>query len=463
MKKLMIGVSTEQNTTNVMPALQMRVDRFLFLETSYAAKKEWSKGAETILQSRWIRIIKSLKLASEADSRIDIISEKLKSYAAKQSDTQIIWNIGGGQKAQQMALWQTFTDRSRAGLKDSACYANPASEQLEIWNYENSKLNYAQKPLNSRLSAEEILLIFGYQTQNTGTPLEIFRPKVNTKNLWSNNDFRRFFYMLPAITDEEQTKMIEKSEIPKFVKNHIKEIKKKQKQYLSEKLDAAGNSISKNAIIHNYTDEFLSKTQKYITSAFKENKPAPSFNDTEAEFNAACRKVGLTKPIKLSFDTFTRLTQTPGPAVYFEKLLFAIIRKRLPDKYISCMLNIDVYPQGSDKRVAEYDVLLADKSGKLTALDAKTFEFPGKDEDARMYNISQAGGKYVKFIPVLPYSPEDAIKPHYPEKLKALIKRLLEEGKEFYVMPGNTETSQTFDIEIGEHTYPLKSIINFLK
>ena len=49
---LMIGFSTEQNTVNLISAIQLKASKFVLLETSLATKKEWSKWVSAVTKKK---------------------------------------------------------------------------------------------------------------------------------------------------------------------------------------------------------------------------------------------------------------------------------------------------------------------------------------------------------------------------------------------------------------------------
>lgn len=47
----MVGISTAQNIVNVLPAVQLMVNSFLFVETDFATKQNWSNGCFGLKES----------------------------------------------------------------------------------------------------------------------------------------------------------------------------------------------------------------------------------------------------------------------------------------------------------------------------------------------------------------------------------------------------------------------------
>lgn len=120
---LMIGVSTEQNITNVLPAFhrEFNTREVLLLETQFAQAKKWSEGLRTVLGGRGIRV--DILDLSGIDTHITEIQRKLADRVLKYPNP-ILWNLGGGQKPQQLACWEVFKARSIRNPVDVICYAN---------------------------------------------------------------------------------------------------------------------------------------------------------------------------------------------------------------------------------------------------------------------------------------------------------------------------------------------------
>lgn len=460
----MIGVSTEQNTTNVLPALQHEIDAFAFIETSLAKNNEWSVGAIEVFKTHKIEILNPIRLDKAQDSRIDLIVKRLKNFLNQNKNYRIVWNIGGGQKAQQMALWQVFSERSHAGQNDTACYSNPGTEEIECWRYNDKILSYSSEPVKSTLKAIEILKIFGFRTQNTGTPLSDFKSNPDRLKLWQNPTFRKYFYLLPNGTDLRNSQTLEIRDVYELIELNIDEISKNQKQFIKQRLGSSDKPISREYFYTNFIDEFSKRTRNFIKIYFSDEKEDETFTFDDDRFEQICKSKNIECPVKLNRENFSKLTGTIKSAIFFENLLFEIVKRDFSSSaYSDCLLNVKVYPNSSGNFSAEYDVLLATKAGKLISLDAKTFDFPRKDADTRLLNISKAGGKYVKFIPVLPYDKYDCETEYYPDKLIALINRLEAENSEYYIVPSITDEQLSFTLQQKNQIFNLKSIAIFFR
>lgn len=153
---VMVGVSTAQNTANAVPALQLQVPKVILVETNHAAKGKWSFGITKVLTNRGVLVLDPLNLSQKESSRIDLIKERLLQLIEKYD--AVLFNLGGGQKAQQIAMWDVFVARNNPS--DRAAYANLENGKLEVWSRDNEELSYHNFDLNSPLRVAEILTIF---------------------------------------------------------------------------------------------------------------------------------------------------------------------------------------------------------------------------------------------------------------------------------------------------------------
>ncbi len=98
---IMLGVSTGQNITNLIPVIQKNCKKIILLETSSAIRNSWSDGLKKVLENR------NVEFESINISGFDIDIEKIKNKLLDYFDNfkePIYLNIGGGQKPQQIAI-----------------------------------------------------------------------------------------------------------------------------------------------------------------------------------------------------------------------------------------------------------------------------------------------------------------------------------------------------------------------
>lgn len=441
--KMMIGISTEQNTVNLIPAIQLKIDKFLIIETSLAKKKNWSQGLIEVLENRNIKF-ELIELNKEEDSRIDYISKTLYEKFLNSND-EIIWNLGGGQKTQQIAIWQTFTKLNRE--KDSVCYSNPANKKIEKWSLKDSELIYTDENMYVNISAEEIFKVYGQKVKNIGDKFYEKNQRLNlnhkVNDLFKYQEFREYFFSMTGVKQEEK-----KSHL--YTVEELKDILYKLKKDISlkEKLKEISSKNTNNNV-EQYTLSIKNHILDFISEIFdleiqnKKNKEIviknPDFLKLLKDFKY------YNNNLVLNYDLINLITlkKPQTPANYFEEILVKRTKKIL-ESYDEKSFVFQAYAN-FESTSGEYDILLVTHWGTLIALDAKTFDVDKKDSDARLYNLILSGGKYVNWIPVIPYDVK-SIK-YMSNKLKSLPKTLKDIKRDFFVISDNEIDNYTTTID----------------
>ena len=355
MKKLMIAVSTAQNTTNIIPAVQLNVDYFVFVETTGAAQKKWSVGAEQVLKNRGIEVLERIKLTKEENSRIDLIINKVQKFLERYNDFLIYWNAGGGQKPQQFALFKLYLDRTKVGNKDILCYANAENHKLEFWYVENDFLKYKADNINVNLNAKEIFTIFGKQANyNLDNIFFSDQKKIKYKN---HNSF----------------KLLENS---LFI-SYLKKWENNQHEVIEVK------------------DKNL---KRLLNQILEKNIEKISFRDFYNIILSDQKKIEFLYEKFLVDRIYNFLTTTQNHACF--------------EAYYNVTIDDE------KNRVAEYDVLIITKWGTVLALDAKTGKVKKKDIDARIKNLREGAGRYIDFVVVVDEKDEERLKKLDENKIK---------------------------------------------
>ena len=105
-RDVMIAITTKQNVTNVLPALQLQVGTVIAIDTATAEKERWGPSSWNLLKKRGIEVVHAPGVPEEKELSAQWICEMLSHFVGQNyNDARIFWNIGGGQKAQQIALW----------------------------------------------------------------------------------------------------------------------------------------------------------------------------------------------------------------------------------------------------------------------------------------------------------------------------------------------------------------------
>lgn len=457
---LMIGVSTGQNSTNLIPAVQkeLQIDRFILLETKFARDAKLSDGITEVLKGRKIKV-DTIDLTGIDSHIVKIYNQVLDKI--KDETEPIYWNLGGGQKPQQLPLWELFKTRNTGKkIKDIACYANHKPPTIEIWKYNdnNSIEKGSDIPIKVDLTAEEVFKVGGCILFEKNPKL-IYKAgqKVNSnqiKDLMKYSEFRELFFKLPiankinkdpnkpfTLSELQYIFSSSQTQIERIIANKLNIIPTKifdtpaLQVELSKPIRAAlfGNSKTFGEVLR-----FLEKTaQTEYVSFTNQNLISDCNNVTE---------------IPVTSDGLNKLVNLKKSSDYFEKLLSQRIVEILESQQhtiVEAYLNLKIADKKTPKlQKAEYDILCVTDKGRVISLDAKTFEFESKDIDARLFNLSDSAGIFGTFSVVVPMDFEDVDKDFYPKKLIDLILDPNKKRIKFFVVSDST-AQKSFWIKIN--------------
>jgi hypothetical protein len=440
----MIGVSTGQNITNLIPAVQqgMKVTKFVLLETSTAISKKWSQGLLDVLQKRNISV-ECISLEG-IDSHISNIQTKL-SDTFKDEKAPLIWNLGGGQKPQQIPIWEVFKTRNeKMNIPDIVCYANQDDTGiLEIWEYQNGNLNTRTEKICIDLSAEEIFKVFGFSFKEE--PQLIYQKQKSLSfeyipDLLKFQEFRQLMFRLPVQNQETINKPL--------TFQFVKDILSKEKTSIADLLIRASINLISILQKENGIDNFKNNTNyqsnkslqalnrtnfiREFTELIKQNVPF----ETIGVVNDELRNSIQSNNLEITEACLKALTNGKyhKTSFYFEHIVIQRVVNLLQStnhNIVQAFANLKTEKNG--QLIAEYDVLCVTEKGTIIALDAKTFEFEKKDIDARIYNLEQGSGFYRKFSAVFPYDFED-IEHNWFKPVRQLPFDLMKKGLKFYVI-----------------------------
>jgi len=460
---LMIGVSTGQNITNLIPAVHenFNIDEFILLESSTAKRLKWTDGISKVLKLKNIQL-EVLDIHNIDNNIIEIktfIENRIKDFKEP-----IYWNLGGGQKPQQIAIWEIFKKRnSDKNIPDIVCYANQDDKGImEIWEYNENILIQKEEKIKVKLNAEEIFNVFGCNAVGQTKKIyekDKFIEHQNIPNLLKFNEFREYFFRLPQVNYD-----IERQPLSLF---QIREILNKEKKELNTKFfDVLSIMIESNKI------ENLIKNKDYRQIAFnsalkKTNLLFEIFNIIKSNLsppvieveNNELKLILKREEIIINDVIVKELTnqKLKKSADLFENIIADKVKNLLETEdhnIVEAYTNYEIEKYG--RYVAEYDVLCVTNKGTIIALDAKTFNFESKDIDARLYNLEQGSGYYRTFSAVFPYDYDDIGKEYF-KPIEELPFQLSKRNFSFYVV--NDSHKSNFWIKKNEEKKIIKSLI----
>lgn len=168
----MVCISTQQNTTNLVPFLQHDFNSMVLLETDHAKEKNWSLGLQKAISQRNKEVkIYSVNQGTDLTHMINIIREIVCDYE------RVCWNIGGGQKMQQLALLRVFQERLAVKKTDWACYADPGTKKIFTIEGSHLSLTSSEELIRAEITLDDILTVFGLQKRESNKPLLLWQRK----------------------------------------------------------------------------------------------------------------------------------------------------------------------------------------------------------------------------------------------------------------------------------------------
>ncbi|PIE72257.1 MAG: hypothetical protein CSA20_08715 [Deltaproteobacteria bacterium] len=341
--RIMIGVSTQQNSTNLVPFLQSECDTLLLLETTKAENDKWAKGFKDVLQSKG-KTFKTLFIGEglELAEILEELQKEIKNIEDENGEKSIVWNIGGGQKMQTIALMTTFEQRRKNGCKDQLCYTEPQARKTVEVSYNNLGIQSDLKRTTvPELTLKDILKTFRYKI----IAQQVFWKRIgeDSGKLYQNN----------LLTDAQF--------------NHFMDYDNRQDmmEYTYQRDQAYKKDIS------------MPLNPSFFGSFYDPDKDKTN---------------GM-----LGY-YFERVMQTE---------VTRLVAKDPASHRINQVWSVEIEATDNTDTKQEFDILLVTDFGTLIALDAKTFSFGKKDEDARTLNLYKASGFYTDFCSVFPFFKKD--------------------------------------------------------
>ena len=192
----MVGVSTQQNTTNLVPFIQSGCGKLYLFETDGAKEKQWSQGLINVLESKRKEVV--IIPASSGDSLGEMIG--VLQTMLNQEDA-LCWNMGGGQKMQKVALLSVFLRRIADGKGDWACYSDPQARKTYRIISEKGKMESYPDPTDVFLDINEILAVFGRRADGKSMNLLWEKGRSDCPHLPRNMEYIMDFQRRQAMFD----------------------------------------------------------------------------------------------------------------------------------------------------------------------------------------------------------------------------------------------------------------------
>lgn len=482
-----IGIMTGQNTGNLTPAIQLSATKFIAIETDFAREQNWALRFIRVARENGIEEIKRQPLKDTESADIAEMTELFTKYC--KDEQQITFNITGGQKPPQLALWNVFNRRLDEGFtNDKAVYIGfrKGVGYLEYWWQKDGKLKHKEIPCSVPYRITDLLALSGIDVVDNNNKQVLYRRSKNgaqqaesrtidVNDYLEDATFRSFMYQ---VGNEISINLMRQETTPDKLYAHwnqqrplyTKAIHKKIENWTDPALEQIKNfsrdkdkvetlEATLNQLREKKSADKIFRLIEKKTRKFQQNEL--NRDDIDISDSALLQKVFTNnKSIQLNYKNFKKVTSYEKPATYFEAVLQKRFLEQLSsyDHYVSdVMANVSVKDSETHKTIAEHDILIATTFGTLISVDAKVFTITSKDLDARLYNLFQSGGAYAKFVLAFPFYTQDIEEGSLLAKpILNGLRRLVGNNRELYVC-GNTTNSIKKTISLGNepNTLPM--------
>jgi hypothetical protein len=431
---IMIGVATEQNTTNLIPAIYFKdAENNHFISVTTGKMKAYSAGLNALLQKSSFDNYEDIdvKDEDEANKIIDYLHQKVAVFDASQ---KVFWNIGGGQKKHTLALLEAYKKYSHVSTH-LVCYIDQETRKIISYRYENEQLKQTLTPENGYfeidIDTESLIQLYNRNKLSltvASEPFDLppdFTYSFETKNqrkkwfsLHKRRDEIRYFVENETLTWQDVEMFVKNPSLKNRIQIRIQEWCEKQTWWIAKNLQP--NLLRNLPTMLNQI--FGNKDKNSMIYDYLINTKFPPEEQTI-----------------MSLGT------------YFEFLVI----QRIQEIESNIETNIHLrhrnfkVKEGTNQLV-EFDILFQTKQAQLVYFEAKTFDWSRVDFLAKLQKNRIAGGVYVTMIAVIPYFKEDVMSGDiYTEKLlnlpfefkkyNATFCVLAEDDQDFWVYKNNNK------------------------
>lgn len=445
----MVCFVTEQNVTNILPALLEGINQMILIYTFTANERNWDKGLtgkNDLLANKGIHLVKRIELRGKystdwltADSiEQDPIGVSNLIYDSLRKFDTCVFNFGGGNKIHSLAMTLTYQKRYTDGKKnDEIIYLDTSSYPASI-----SKIKYDESgtlgkadgyPLNEKWTNNDLLTIqdfeklFGWtliQDKETTRKDNLLKSQVDYQIL-NDLDFRRFYnYFLNKTIDNDIFADL------KSFKNFVNNNKGTIKEQFASRLTKSG--VEKKGL-KPATKEILLNTLINILTSFKvEIEKEIAINSTSKVY-----EILQTDKAQLNDATYAKLLNVdeqaaknfaPGKLLEFFVMDCITALTENVAGVADSRQNYTVRADGKTDN-QEFDVLLLTKNAQLIHLDVKSGNIEKQKYESSKAKLQKIGGHFVRNILVFPLFLEDCDADYHKEfKRYEIIADVLDES-----------------------------------
>ncbi|MBI3894198.1 MAG: hypothetical protein HY303_21985 [Candidatus Wallbacteria bacterium] len=455
----LVGVTCEPNIPNLVAATHLGVKRYVALDTAAAAKAGWGKGLQAVLGNP-ARAVSCERLEVPAGDELKVATFRAFLAAALSSGPlgigggPVVWHLGGGTRGQQIALFETFMARARAGHADFAVYSDVRRRKTTLLEPASDlEVRESEEETWARLTIEEIAGCLGYeigQSRPMSTPAETesyerFRADAAWRREWFGRwgaGQTQYLASKPApmthlwdLVGELRGSSRIQSAVKERLKNELASRPTAHKRVataisvMRSKLDAfawalkSGPARSKKTFadvpgLFDQMAQALEQMPDVGGEAQRENLARSLVN---AAFHpkvwAEATGWKPLEPMETPIGTFL------GLGGFFDALVThrvaACLGRLGSGGVVDARTDVRFVKQG--RAVAEHDMLLATREGVLTSLDAKTFDLASEEFQSRLLKLRAHASPFLTVLPVFPFFPEEMDSDGTPERLRTMV------------------------------------------
>ncbi len=442
----MVGITTGQEMANVIPAIQLGVQHYLAVKTPFAQKNAWGVGTVKVLENRAIHC-DQVVLSREEVLSVEHIAARIREalYRKHLWDRSLLWNIGGGQKPQQLAMWYLYTNRVMDGVgsSDRLVYADPDKGLLTMFSFgRTGKIEQTVIPLRSPLGIQEIIKVNLDERMllEMNKPPCHLPPETAIQGAW--NIVRKLskipdYYTsgLPFTPGNEPWVYY----IQRVAESLEKWVMKNAGRFLTQglgfffpnmqsqieetlsSLDKGSNSDLIRRLQDLYKECIASAETHEKIHTMYDNQTFMSESIGRAVqklvTNCISQKIGTSNELpeepQYNHNVYIPVRTTPEQFEYALSIIVSNYIARLnrefnADLFVECVPDVVIKNQSAGTDAGQHDILVATSSGILISIDAKTGtkadeeKRTSKDWVARLHRIRDAGGYFSQWVPVFP-------------------------------------------------------------
>lgn len=448
----MVCISTENNTVNVIPLLQLNIDWAYVISTKRADMEGWTDRMVELLKNKGAYKADVISIADRDDKDINALTDFLEKRF--EGEKNLIFNVSGGQKVLSLILYEVMKHREK-GCSDYLLYVEGNIPKIYI--YDVSGRLKESIPVASDLSIDDILYLYNarrmseeaislYPELTEGYREYLSAGREALRFFLHNEKFRRLFfnYMksrivldMEAFESTEELKRRLESIIKRYSRrfdfgelkspefNKMMDLIYESAEYMQRQdIEGLGECYEKLAkidfdfVFSEFRNRIVSLIIRDLLDRFSKDDIVLVDGIDRSGFNEI---VTMIQRIKGSLKTnvyknaiyksdIDRFSLIESPGRLFEWMVFSRIYdiinndSSLREVVRSVDVNVKMRSLLNDRELsdAELDAVITTKYGTLIILEMKTFRLKNDVARGREYIAKLRSGPYGRAIIVSP-------------------------------------------------------------